>query len=73
MFDPKDQSPFDIFDQWMKEAEREEPNNPNAMCLSTVSTNGKPLSYGLLKDYSENSFTFLYVKAANVLQPICRA
>ena len=35
------------------------------MCLSTVSTNGKPSSrMVLLKDYSENSFTFLAIAKA---------
>ncbi len=53
------QNPFDIFDQWMKDAERQEPNNPNAMCLSTVSADGKPSSrMVLLKEYSENGFVF---------------
>jgi len=58
-FNPIGQNPFEIFDQWMKEAEREEPNNPNAMCLSTVSTEGKPSSrMVLLKDYNKDGFVF---------------
>lgn len=59
MFNPINQNPFDIFDQWMKDAEREEPNNPNAMCLSTVSADGKPSSrMVLLKQYSADGFVF---------------
>ena len=43
----------------MKDAVRVEPNNPNAMCLSTVSKDGKPSSrMVLLKDYGCDGFTF---------------
>jgi len=57
--DPLKTDPFTVFDQWMKEAEKQEPNNPNAMCLSTVSKDGKPSSrMVLLKDYDVNGFTF---------------
>ena len=58
-FVPFGQNPFEIFAQWMIEAQREEPNNPNAMCLSTVSADGKPSSrMVLLKEYDENGFVF---------------
>jgi len=58
-FNPIGQNPFDIFDQWMIDAKREEPNNPNAMCLSTVSADGKPSSrMVLLKEYSADGFVF---------------
>ena len=53
------ENPFDIFDQWMKQAEEDEPNNPNAMCLSTVDAKGRPSSrMVLLKDYDEKGFIF---------------
>lgn len=59
MFNPANDNPFDIFDQWMIDAKREEPNNPNAMCLSTVSADGKPSSrMVLLKEYSADEFVF---------------
>lgn len=59
MFNPVHDNPFDIFHQWMEDAKREEPNNPNAMCLSTVSKDGKPSSrMVLLKDYGPEGFTF---------------
>jgi pyridoxamine 5'-phosphate oxidase len=59
MFNPVGQNPFELFDVWMKDAEREEPNNPNAMCLSTVASDGKPSSrMVLLKDYDDQGFVF---------------
>lgn len=59
IFNPTGKDPFDLFDEWMKEAERAEPNNPNAMCLSTVSADGKPSSrMVLLKDYDDKGFVF---------------
>lgn len=59
MFNPVGQNPFDIFHEWMIDAKREEPNNPNAMCLSTVSGDGKPSSrMVLLKEYSADGFVF---------------
>lgn len=59
IFNPTGQNPFEIFDKWMKDAQRDEPNNPNAMCLSTVSADGKPSSrMVLLKGYDESGFVF---------------
>lgn len=59
IFNPIGKNPFNLFDQWMKDAEREEPNNPNAMCLSTLSSDGKPSSrMVLLKDYDDKGFVF---------------
>lgn len=58
-FDATNKNPFELFNQWMDDAIKHEPNNPNAMCLSTVSSTGKPSSrMVLLKDYSDNGFTF---------------
>lgn len=34
--------PFDLFETWMKEAERHEINDPNAMALATVDESGLP-------------------------------
>lgn len=34
--------PFDLFAQWMEEAESHEPNDPNAMALATVDASGQP-------------------------------
>jgi pyridoxamine 5'-phosphate oxidase len=34
--------PFELFGSWLKEAERHEPNDPNAMALATVDASGLP-------------------------------
>jgi pyridoxamine 5'-phosphate oxidase len=34
--------PYILFDEWLAEAEKHEPNDPNAMALSTVSDIGQP-------------------------------
>lgn len=34
--------PFVLFESWLKEAERHEPNDPNAMALATVDSSGRP-------------------------------
>lgn len=59
IFTPLKNQVFHIFDEWMQDAIKANPDNPNAMCLSTVSKNGKPSSrMVLLKDYGEDGFTF---------------
>lgn len=39
--EPKE-NPIDLFCQWFYEAEKKEPNNPNAACLATVGPDGMP-------------------------------
>ncbi len=34
--------PFALFESWLKDAERHEPNDPNAMALATVDKSGEP-------------------------------
>jgi pyridoxamine 5'-phosphate oxidase len=34
--------PFDISQRWLAEATKAEPNDPNAIALSTVDANGMP-------------------------------
>jgi len=34
--------PFVLFERWLKDAERHEPNDPNAMALATVDPSGRP-------------------------------
>jgi pyridoxamine 5'-phosphate oxidase len=34
--------PFALFEGWLREAERHEPNDPNAMALATVDASGRP-------------------------------
>ncbi len=52
-------SPFLQFGKWMKEAVESKANEPNAMSLSTVDSNGKPSSrIVLLRNFNENGFVF---------------
>ncbi len=47
------------FQQWMSEAEKSEPNDPTAMSLATVDTDGQPsVRMVLLKNADERGFVF---------------
>ncbi len=51
--------PLAIFRRWLDEAELSEPNDPNAIALSTVDGDGMPnVRMVLLKDICEDGFTF---------------
>ncbi len=51
--------PFALFSEWMKDAEKSEPNDPNAMALATVDEEGLPnVRMVLMKDFSESGFVF---------------
>lgn len=51
--------PFDLFAEWLKEAEKTEPNDPNAMALATVDEAGLPnVRMVLLKAADEQGFVF---------------
>jgi pyridoxamine 5'-phosphate oxidase len=51
--------PFVLFAEWMKDAEKSEPNDPNAMALSTVDEEGLPnVRMVLLKDFDDKGFVF---------------
>ncbi|KAF2892560.1 hypothetical protein ILUMI_13620 [Ignelater luminosus] len=53
-------NPFDLFDKWFQEA-RSNPNivEPNAMCLSTATRDGKPSArFMLCKGYGKEGFQF---------------
>jgi pyridoxamine 5'-phosphate oxidase len=51
--------PFDLFARWLSEAKTQEPNDPNAMALATVDSEGLPdVRMVLLKDVSSAGFTF---------------
>ena len=53
------EDPFALFNQWFKEAEHSEINDPNAMNLSTVSEDFKPSSrMVLLKSFNNQGFVF---------------
>jgi pyridoxamine 5'-phosphate oxidase len=51
--------PFVLFAEWMRDAEKSEPNDPNAMSLATVDEEGLPnVRMVLLKDFDEKGFVF---------------
>jgi pyridoxamine 5'-phosphate oxidase len=51
--------PFAIVRRWLAEAELTEPNDPNAIALSTVDSTGMPnVRMVLLKDVTDTGFTF---------------
>ena len=53
------EDPFALFASWMAEAEKSEPNDPNAMALATVDEHGMPnVRMVLLKDADESGFVF---------------
>jgi pyridoxamine 5'-phosphate oxidase len=51
--------PFSLFDTWLGEAEKAEPNDANAMALATVDGDGLPnVRMVLLKGHGPNGFVF---------------
>ncbi len=51
--------PYRIFAEWMDEATRSEPNDPNALALATVDADGLPdVRMVLLKGLDERGFVF---------------
>jgi pyridoxamine 5'-phosphate oxidase len=52
-------SPFTQFQDWMAEAEKWEPSDPNAMVVATATPNGHPsLRTVLLKGFNDRGFVF---------------
>ena len=55
----KNRDPYEIFDSWLEKASHKEINNPNAMTLATVGSDGRPSArMVLLKDFGRDGFTF---------------
>lgn len=51
--------PFDLFERWFADASKSEPNDPNAMALATVDSDGLPdVRMVLLKGYDRDGFVF---------------
>ena len=51
--------PIQLFHEWMEEAKKTEPNDPNAVSLATSNKKNIPsLRMVLLKDFSQNGFVF---------------
>ncbi len=56
---PDEGDPFALFDDWMRAAEKSEPNDPNGMALATVDADGMPdVRMVLLKGFDEGGFVF---------------
>jgi len=52
-------NPIEVFQQWLREAETAEPNDPNAMALATATPNGAPsVRMVLLKRIDHRGFCF---------------
>lgn len=52
-------NPYDLFKNWLSQAEVGEVNDPNAMCLATATPDGKPSArMVLLKGLDERGFVF---------------
>ncbi|GAA2852505.1 pyridoxamine 5'-phosphate oxidase [Aminobacter aminovorans] len=51
--------PFQLFASWLKDATASEPNDPTALALATVDTDGLPdVRMVLLKEFDEHGFVF---------------
>ena len=51
--------PIQLFKEWMDEAKKTEPNDPNAVSLATSNKNNIPsVRIVLLKDFNQNGFVF---------------
>jgi len=51
--------PFQLFAQWLSDATKSEPHDPNALALATVDEDGMPnVRMVLLKDFDESGFVF---------------
>ena len=58
-FDGDTHNPWDVFQQWMAEAEQSEPNDPNAAALATSTPDGAPsVRMVLIKGVSERGLRF---------------
>jgi pyridoxamine 5'-phosphate oxidase len=56
---PDGGEPFALFDDWMADAKKTEPNDPNAMALATVDADGLPdVRMVLLKGVDARGFVF---------------
>ena len=51
--------PYELFEKWFEEAKKREPNDPNALALSTSTKEGIPsVRMVLLKEFNSNGFIF---------------
>jgi pyridoxamine 5'-phosphate oxidase len=53
------EDPYALFSEWLADATRSEPNDPNAMCLATATPDGRPSArMVLLKGHDASGFVF---------------
>jgi pyridoxamine 5'-phosphate oxidase len=53
------EDPFGLFSEWLEEAKKSEPNDPNGMALATADEEGMPnVRMVLLKDFDHLGFVF---------------
>jgi pyridoxamine 5'-phosphate oxidase len=53
------EEPFALFAEWFAEAQKSEPNDPNAVALATVDPDGLPnVRMVLMKDFDQRGFVF---------------
>lgn len=53
------ENPYDLFDRWFQDAKSSEPNDPNAMCLATADSRGRPTNrMVLLNGLDDRGFIF---------------
>ncbi len=58
-FELAGREPLDVFQEWMSEAERSEPNDPNAVALATATAGGAPsVRMVLMKLVTDRGFCF---------------
>lgn len=51
--------PFELFESWLEDASKKEPNDPNAMALATADATGRPsVRMVLLRGVDQRGFTF---------------
>ncbi len=56
---PPAKDPFELFESWLDEATKKEPNDPNAMALATADAMGRPsVRMVLLRGLDQRGFTF---------------
>ena len=58
--------PFELFRSWIDEAVTNKLTSPGAMCLSTVTKEGRPASrYVLMKQFNDQDGSFIFITDYN--------
>lgn len=53
------ENPYDLFDEWFKEAGKSEPSDPNAVAVATTTKDGRPsVRMVLMKGFDDQGFVF---------------